>query len=160
MDRNRHGSAVPVFQYVAGGGGKGWGGSVAEVELLLRWRPGWGDSGWFGRQADSGEIGKDGAGVGQGSDPRHAGAAVGARQGVRQENSGKQPRPCHPGAAGWSRMGAGLGVFRWRLADAGLNVARWRVAGAGHDERTVGGMRCQDAMVADQVQARRRRQRS
>ena len=124
--------------------GMGW--SVGEVEFLLRGWTGWGDAGRFGGQADAGEVGTDGIGVGQDSDLWQAGAAVGTQKGVRQENSGEKLRPGHRGRAGWSRMGAGLGV------------ARWRVAGAGYDEGAVGGMRRQDALVADQVQARRWRQ--
>ena len=77
---NRHRFSGP-------GGGEGIGWSAAEVEFLLRGRPGWVDGGRFGGQAHPGEVGADGVGVGQGGDPRHTSVAAGTLHGICQEHA-------------------------------------------------------------------------
>ena len=67
--------------------------SVVEVEFLLGWRPGRGDGRWIGRQADPGEVGADGVGIGERGGPLHAGATASACLGVCQEDAGDQGRP-------------------------------------------------------------------
>jgi hypothetical protein len=122
-------------------GGGGWReGSVAVVKLpLWRW-PRWGDGWRFGGPADAGQVGAYGAGVGQRCDPPHARAASRALLRVSQKHAGQQLSPGEPEPV-------------WRGSCRVVSRALDRLGGGRHDEDPVGGMRCQHAVVAYQVQA-------